>query len=144
MAAADELLDDAFVIRNTGARPDKQGEKELIREHRLAFPNMRYTITHIIAEGEMVSVQLDGKATHSGKEWLGQPATGKAVNVRGDVKFTVRNGKIVEAIHNPDLLGLMADLGVVDLNAIFGAAGAAGAAGAPGAAGGGITFTRPR
>jgi steroid delta-isomerase-like uncharacterized protein len=118
LAAADEILDDSFRIKGTGYRPDKDGEKEFVQQHRQAFPDMRYSITRMIAEGDEVSASIVGRGTHRGP-WMGRPATGRRVTIRGDATFTIRNGKIVESVHHVDLLGLRIDIGAINEDEVF-------------------------
>jgi predicted ester cyclase len=109
----DELVAPEFEIANTGYAPHKDGEKEFIEAHRRAFPDMRYRILNMIAEGDEVSATIQGKGTHRG-EWMGQAPTGNQVTVNGNATFTIKDGKIVKSVHNVDLLGLRIDIGLVN------------------------------
>jgi predicted ester cyclase len=118
LAAADELLADSFKIIGTGYQPDKEGEKEFVRKHRKAFPDMHYQIKELVAEGDKVSANIVGKGTHKG-EWLGKAPTGNKVTVRGNARFTIKDGKITESVHHVDLLGVRLDIGAVDEAEVF-------------------------
>jgi predicted ester cyclase len=109
---ADELLHPRVKLRGVSYTPTRQGEKKFVAAYRKAFPNMRFRITQIIADGNHVSVQLRGKGTHKG-EWQGVAASNNRVTVNGSALMTLRKGKIVEAVHNPDLIGVRRDMGVV-------------------------------
>jgi len=111
MAVADELLHDSFRVKGAPYR-DKAGEKDFVQKHHHAYPDMTFTITHLIAEGDTVSVQIHGKGTHKGV-WMGIPPTNKVVNVHGHVQFTVKDNKLTEAIHNVDVAGIRMDMGVM-------------------------------
>jgi predicted ester cyclase len=112
LRAHDDVVHPNFKIKGTGYKPDKEGEKKFIEDHRKAFPDMKYTITDLIGEGDKVTANIVGKGTHKGA-WMGQPPTGNKVTVRGSATFTIKDGKIIESVHNVDLLGIRMDIGAV-------------------------------
>jgi steroid delta-isomerase-like uncharacterized protein len=78
---------------------------------RQAFPDGKYTIDQIIAEGDMVMVRWTGRGTNTG-EGNGLPATGKPIEVTGITVLHIVGGKIVEEWNENDMLGLMRQLGL--------------------------------
>lgn len=62
---------------------------------RQAFPDGRYSIDRVIAEGDFVVVQFIGRGTNTGP-WHGLPATGKPMEVPGIGIYRIVEGKIVE------------------------------------------------
>jgi predicted ester cyclase len=78
----------------------------------LPFPDLRFTIEDIIAEGETVVARYSVRGTHKG-DLGGIAPTGKQVTVYGVTISHFANGKIVEGSANWDALGLMQQLGVV-------------------------------
>lgn len=89
-----------------------EGHKAILSLFRAAFPDVKWTITEMIAEGDKVMVGLIWRGTHLG-DFFGIPATGKFVEVRGTHVLRVSNGRIAEHWGNDDDLGLMRQLGIV-------------------------------
>jgi len=79
---------------------------------RQAFPDGRYTIDQVIAEGDFVVVRFTGRGTNTGAG-NGLPATGKPVEVTGITIFRFVNGKIAEEWGEYDMLSLLKQLGLV-------------------------------
>jgi hypothetical protein len=61
-----------------------------------AFPDFHIAVDDLIAEDDRVSARITQQATHQG-EFLGIPATGKQVTLRGIAIYRIEKGKIVEA-----------------------------------------------
>jgi predicted ester cyclase len=76
------------------------------------FPDFRWTIEELIAEGETVAERVTGRGTHQG-EFMGVPPTGNRVEIPGVAMVHIREGKIAELRGVPDLLGLMQQIGAV-------------------------------
>jgi predicted ester cyclase len=76
------------------------------------FPDLRWTIDEIIAEGETVAERLTGRGTHQG-EFMDVPPTGSRVEIPNIAMARIREGKIVEMRGAPDMLGLMQQIGAV-------------------------------
>jgi len=89
-----------------------EGHKQVLAYFRSAFPDVKWTIEDMIAEGDKVMVRLLWQGTHDG-DFFGIPPTGKKVSVMGTHLLRVANGKIAEHWGNDDDLGLMRQLGVV-------------------------------
>ena len=94
-----------------GQGPGLAGLKDVLRGLRAAFPDMHWIIEEQVAEGEKVVTRFEWTATHRG-EFLGVPATGRAVKVWGMVIDRLEAGKIKETRIIMDTLGLMMQLGV--------------------------------
>ncbi len=77
-----------------------------------AFPDGRYTIEDMIAEGDRVVVRHTFGGTHLG-DFMSIPPTGKYVTTTAIVISRISNGKAIEAWINGDDLGRMQQLGVV-------------------------------
>jgi predicted ester cyclase len=76
------------------------------------FPDLRWTIEEMIAEGDKVAERLTARGTHEG-EFMGVAPTGKRVEFQGIATVRIREGKISENRGMPDMLGLMRQLGAV-------------------------------
>ena len=77
-----------------------------------AFPDRRYTVEDLLAEGDKVVVRFTTGGTHLG-EFQGIPPTGKSGFVTGITICRVESGKIVEQWVEFDQLGLLQELGII-------------------------------
>ena len=95
-----------------GQGPGLEGLKNVLRSMRTAFPDIHYSTEEQIAEGDKVLTRFEWTGTHRA-EFLGVPATGRAVKVWGMVLDRLEDGRIKDTRILMDLLGLMIQLGVV-------------------------------
>jgi steroid delta-isomerase-like uncharacterized protein len=125
LAAIDEYFA-ANYIDHDPSSPDFGKGPESVRKrvsHYLtAFPDLRFTIDDLIAEGDRCVIRWTVRATHRG-ELRGIAATGKQVTIAGTTTIRIANGKFIEAYANWDALGLMQQLGAVQRQAAVRAAG---------------------
>ncbi|MFF4157383.1 ester cyclase [Streptomyces sp. NPDC001678] len=77
-----------------------------------AFPDLRLTVHAMVAEGDLVATRLTVEATHKG-EYLGLPATGRAVRVPLLGQLRVVDGAVVEHWGVADGLYLLEQLGLL-------------------------------
>ena len=77
-----------------------------------AFPDLKITHEHLIAEGDMVGGRFTLTGTHQG-DFAGIPATGNQVSVTGHDFARLTGGKVVEHWVEMDTLGMMQQLGVI-------------------------------
>jgi steroid delta-isomerase-like uncharacterized protein len=115
MPVADELFAPTYAHHDSST-PDlgrgPESEKKRANLYRTAFPDVRFTIEDLIAEGETVMARWSCRGTHKG-DLNGIAATGKQFNITGVSNARFTNGKMVEGWVNWDALGLMQQLGVV-------------------------------
>jgi steroid delta-isomerase-like uncharacterized protein len=76
-----------------------------------AFPDMRWEVEDLLADGDKVVARTTMTGTHGG-DFFGIPASGREVRVAGIHMLTLRDGKIVRHDGVNDDLGLMRQLGV--------------------------------
>ena len=91
---------------------DADGHKAFMSALLTAFPDSKFIVDDVIAEGDKVAVRHRLVGTHQA-ELQGIPATGKQVEVGGIVIFRIENGRVAEAWLNADIMGMMQQLGVV-------------------------------
>lgn len=88
------------------------GHNGTVSLFRAAFPDMRWEIEDMLAEGDAVVVRTLMHGTHGG-DFFGIPPSGRRVRVSGIHILTLRDGKVVLHQGVNDDLGLMRQLGVV-------------------------------
>ncbi len=111
VAVADEILTPDFVWHNQ-VPPGPAGVKTFATEMRTAFPDLRLTAEHVVAEGDRVAILWTLSGTHQG-EFFGVPATGQRVMIPGLDIYRIDNGKIAELWTVGDDLSLLAQLGAI-------------------------------
>ena len=113
-AALDEFIDPQAVdhAAPAGAPGGIEGARQFVGMFLTAFPDVRFMVEDLIAEGDQVVARLTQSGTHHGI-FLGIPPTGKRVQVTGIEIFRLAGGKIVEHWNSYDDLGLFQQLGVL-------------------------------
>jgi steroid delta-isomerase-like uncharacterized protein len=89
-------------------------EKRVVPALRAAFPDLQFEIQDMIAENDKVVTRYIMTGTHQG-EFMGIPATGNAVRVRGIWIHRLTGDRIVEGRDWGlwDALGLMRQIGAM-------------------------------
>jgi len=110
----DELMSEKYVDHNLppGLPPGREGQRRLIRSYLQAFPDLRFTIEELIAEGDKVVTRGRYQGTQHG-ELMGIPPTGKQVTVALIDIVRLADGKLVEHWIEADNLGLLQQLGAL-------------------------------
>ena len=89
---------------------------EIIKHHIMewlsGFPDLKFTIEQMIAEGDRVSTLLVMDGTHTG-EWQGIPPNGKRINIRMMTIHRIQSGKIIEDWVIVESLGFFQQLGIL-------------------------------
>ena len=111
---ADDLVVEDFVELDPlpGQRQGREGLKEVLRMMRAAFPDIHWMVEEMVAEGDTVASRFTWTGTHRG-EFLGVPATGRSVVVKGMVLDQLVGGKMSKSRILMDSLGMMQQLGAV-------------------------------
>jgi steroid delta-isomerase-like uncharacterized protein len=111
----DELFSVDFVWHFLPNGSETKGLDKLrdrIRNHRKAFPDWTETIRQIVAEGDFVAIHFTSTGTNKGS-FLGNPPSGKQIQINEMSIFRIVDGKIVEQWLIPDLLSLNQQLGLI-------------------------------
>lgn len=95
-----------------GQGPGLDGLKDVLRGMRAAFPDLKFIIEEQVAEGDKVVSRFEWTGTHQ-QEFLGVPATGRAVKVWGTVIDRLVEGRIKDTRIIMDIFGLMMQLGAI-------------------------------
>ena len=111
---ADDIVIEDFVELDPlpGQAPGREGLKEVIRQMRSAFPDIRWTVDEMLAEGDKVFSRFTWSGTHEGA-FLGVPATGRRITVKGMVIDRLVAGKMADSRILMDSLGMMQQLGAL-------------------------------
>ncbi len=115
ISAIDELLIPDFVEHEElppGIPPGREAPKVLFTMLRSAFPDLKATIEHLIAEGDEVVLHMTWTGTHEG-EFMGIPPTGKSISINVIDILGMAEGKCVEHWGVMDSMAMMQQLGVV-------------------------------
>jgi len=104
-------------VDGTGERGPGAFKQVMVRL-RSAFPDLKYAVDDLLAEGDRVAVRWHWTGTHQGV-FRGIAPTHRAVTNNGAAIFTVRGGKIVAAALETDRLGFLQGIGVVPGNEIL-------------------------
>ncbi len=111
--AFDEFVDPGFIDHNPipGQKPGIPGLKDAYRIFSDAFPDVWFTFSDLVAEGDTVVGRGVIEGTHSGN-FMGIPATNKKIYWTGTRVFKAKNGKVTEGWINFDMMALMQQMGV--------------------------------
>jgi steroid delta-isomerase-like uncharacterized protein len=109
-----ELFSPAYVDHSSppGAPGGLDGVRGIPALFRGGFPDLHFTIEHMIAEGDLVATHVTGKGTQDGP-FMGLPPSGRKANWSSMGFFRVEDGRIAEHWGSPDLLTLMTQLGAI-------------------------------
>jgi steroid delta-isomerase-like uncharacterized protein len=108
VTVVDELFISDVVVN--GQRVGRAGLMLSMRRFITAFPDLRVTITDVVAEGDKVVIWYAVQGTQAG-EFEGIAPTQKQVRWSGADLFRFENGRIVECRFLDDSLGLIRQLG---------------------------------
>jgi steroid delta-isomerase-like uncharacterized protein len=116
LAYVDEALDPAGTDYQEPLGTDFIAHlKEVITVMREAFPDLRFEVHEVIAEGEIVATRSTMTGTHRGRFMMGPlaalPPTGKQIAVPHMHFFRYKDGRVVDLWHVWDMPRLMRQLG---------------------------------
>jgi C-1 hydroxylase len=77
-----------------------------------AFPDLRFEVEDLVADGDLVAARMRARATHCG-EFMGLPPTGRQVSVLVMGQVRVAEGRIVEHWNVMDEVHLLQQLGLL-------------------------------
>ena len=83
----------------------------LAQQLKTAFPDLHAEIEDLLVDGDRTALRLTVSGTHKGP-FMGIPATGKAVQWESIGIAEFRDGQMYRVWVQPDMLGLMRQLGV--------------------------------
>lgn len=115
----DELIADDFVEHEEAppgfpeSPSDKESVRVFFRTAAEAFGGLRFEVESILADGDEVAVRSRMKGTHTG-EFIGIPATNKAVDIEVIDWVRIRDGKALEHWGVTDVASLRVQIGAME------------------------------
>ena len=112
---AEELISPNAIFHVPGhAEPMRGpgGYLAVIGMMRGGFPDIQWTLEEMITEDDRVAARFTMRGTHRGT-FFGVPPTGKTIAVQAMNFYRLSNGQFVEERGQPDLLGLLQQIGAV-------------------------------
>jgi len=110
-----ELVSSQAVFHVPG-RPEPvrgpEGYLEIIGMMRGGFPDIQWTLEESVVEGDVIAARFTMRGTHRGP-FFGMPPTRKTIAVQALNIYRLSNGKIVSEVGQPDLLGLLQQIGAI-------------------------------
>jgi steroid delta-isomerase-like uncharacterized protein len=88
------------------------GYLQVLGMMRGAFPDIHWTLQETVCEGDKIVTRFETRGTHQGP-FMGFPASGKAICMTAVNIYRFLDDKIVEELGQPDLFGLMVQIGAV-------------------------------
>jgi predicted ester cyclase len=95
-----------------GPSRDYEGYLEMARDFLRAFPDLRFTVDRVTADGDVASARLLIEGTNEGP-FRGRSPTRRRIRVVGQPQCRVEHGRIVEFWQLFDELGMLHQLGHV-------------------------------
>jgi steroid delta-isomerase-like uncharacterized protein len=110
----DELCAENFMEHEElpGVKPNREGVKQFFKMYRTAFPDLNFKIEQMIAKDDKVVTYLTITGTQKA-EFMGMPASGKKINLKGIDIVRFKDGKAVEHWGVTDTMTMMHQIGAI-------------------------------
>jgi steroid delta-isomerase-like uncharacterized protein len=114
VALLDELVADDHIDHGPlGNRCGLESIRRELQSYQAAFPDLRFELVALVAEGDLVARRFVARGTHLG-EYLGAPPTGRPVTLAGLAIDRIAGGKLAETWNILDLFGLLRQMGAIE------------------------------
>jgi steroid delta-isomerase-like uncharacterized protein len=115
--AIDDLVAEDFVGHDP-SRPEPvrgpDGVRAVVEMLFSAFPDTQVDLEEVVAEGDRIAMRITASGTHEG-EFMGIEPTGEEMEVSVMTFQRIEDGKAVEEWQIVDTLGMLQQLGVIEL-----------------------------
>lgn len=111
-AMVDLFTPDSILHDPTGDVRGPDAFKAYNEQYLAAFPDLRYNIEDMVAEGDKVVFRARMKGTHGG-EFMSVEPTGRSFDAEGIIIARIEDGKIAERWASYDRLGMMEQIGLL-------------------------------
>ena len=78
-----------------------------------AFPDLKFTVEDMVAEGDKVAYRVTITGTHTGVPYMGVAASGKKIEMRNTSIKRIANGRLAESWGTLDTVSAMRQLGLI-------------------------------
>ena len=95
-----------------GTNHSREQIKESFAQNFQNWPDLHITFDPVFPQGDVVTVRLHAKGTHS-QSIAGEPPTGKTIEFTGISIFRVENGQSVESWSEWDRMPIMQQIGLI-------------------------------
>jgi steroid delta-isomerase-like uncharacterized protein len=112
IAAFDKYYAVDYVVHFADGDQNREQYRGLCQAYFAAFPDLHITTDDLVAEGDRVTKVWTANSTHKG-DFMGIPATGNRIVVKGIEVFRIADGRIAELWSCMDNLGMLQQLGVI-------------------------------
>lgn len=113
IAVIDELLSPDYRLHiDAPGATNREGYKQAVSMYRAAFPDFRFVIEDMIAEGEKVVIRATMSGTQEG-EFMGNAPTGKKLTMTAISIRHLKEGKIDEEWVETNMLSFLQQMGVI-------------------------------
>ncbi|HTD39801.1 MAG TPA: ester cyclase [Mucilaginibacter sp.] len=115
---AEEIISPDAVFHVPGQTEPMHGPEgylAIIGMMRSGFPDIQWTLDEMISEGDKIAARFTMRGSHRGT-FFGVPPTGEKIEVRAFNFYCFSGGQIIEEYGQPDLLGLLQQIGAVPAN----------------------------
>ena len=117
---ADQNLGEELIAANAvfwvPGRPEPMrglaGYMNVMGMMRSGFSDIQWSLEETVAEGDKIAARFTMTGTHDGT-FLGVPPTGRKIEVSAMNFYRLAGGKFVEEYGQPDLLGLLQQIGAI-------------------------------
>ena len=112
---AQELISPNAIFHVPGRHEPMRGPAgylAIIGMMRGGFPDIQWILEEMVAEGDKVAARFTMRGTHRGT-FFGVPPTGKTIAVQAMNIYRLSGGQFVEEHGQPDMLGLLQQIGAV-------------------------------
>jgi len=95
-----------------GQAPGPEGYRQFFTELRTAFPDLKISVEHMVADADNVAFAYTVSGTNQGA-FMGFAPTGKRMQVRGMQISKFADGKMIERWGSSDQMGMLQQLGLL-------------------------------
>jgi steroid delta-isomerase-like uncharacterized protein len=89
-----------------------EGYLSLVGMMRSGFPDIQWSLEDMVTEGDIVAARFLMRGTHQGT-FMSIPPTGKSIEVQAMNFYRLADGQFIEEHGQPDMLGLLQQIGAV-------------------------------
>ncbi|NLG49234.1 MAG: ester cyclase [Chloroflexi bacterium] len=111
---ADEIIGPDFPPQEKDLKPGPEGIKAYVDAYHAGFPDLRYDVQSMVAEGNQVAVRWTMTGIHEG-EFMGISPTSEPISIPGMSFFDVEGSRLIQGWIIYDHLALYEKLGALPM-----------------------------